>query len=201
MSEYKFTTDWFGWAPPVWSQLIKHLPDNKKFLEIGSYEGRSSVWIIEHMMVEGSKLFCVDTWEGGEEHKAMKTDMNPVEDLFHQNISLAQKKFPGREVFSFKSTSFETLGGMNASESDQESFDFIYIDGSHMAKDVLTDACMAWPLLKPGGFMVFDDYSWKPSGFTTIHRPKIAIDTFTTIFEEELAIAHVGYQLIVRKNK
>ena len=40
-------------------------------------------------------------------------------------------------------------------------FDFIYIDGSHIAKDVLTDACMAWPLLMPKGLMVFDDYMWE----------------------------------------
>jgi predicted O-methyltransferase YrrM len=77
-------------------------------------------------------------------------------------------------------------------------YDFIYIDGSHTAKDVLTDACMAWPLLKQRGIMVFDDYMWGESR-DILHRPKIAIDTFTNIFAESLDIVHVGYQLVVRK--
>ena len=82
---------------------------------------------------------------------------------------------------------------------EKYSFDFIYIDGSHTAKNVLTDACMAWPLLKRGGFMVFDDYLWRPLGFTTVQRPKIAIDSFINLFEDELTIAFTGYQLIIRK--
>ena len=58
---------------------------------------------------------------------------------------------------------------------------------------------MAWPLLKPKGFMVFDDYAWKPPGFTTMQRPKIAIDAFVNMFEDELIVSFTGYQLIVRK--
>jgi hypothetical protein len=32
-----------------------------------------------------------------------------------------------------------------------------------------------------------------------MQRPKIAVDTFVNMFEDELIIAHTGYQLIVRK--
>ena len=37
------------------------------------------------------------------------------------------------------------------------SVDVAYIDGSHRACDVLTDAVLSWPLLKVGGMIVFDD--------------------------------------------
>ena len=40
-----------------------------------------------------------------------------------------------------------------------EPFDLVYIDASHEAADVLADAVLAWPLLKPGGFLGFDDYT------------------------------------------
>ena len=111
-----------------------------------------------------------------------------------------RKKFPDRKVLSFKSTSVEALAALHTIDrANFKPFDFIYIDGSHVAKDVLTDACMAWPLLKQNGFMVFDDYAWKPEGITTMQRPKIAIDFFLNIFEEELIVVHVAYQLIVRK--
>jgi predicted O-methyltransferase YrrM len=122
--------------------------------------------------------------------------MSGAEDRFKHNIDLIMGNFVDRDVQPIKSTSVDALGNLI---SYKKQFDFIYIDGSHLAKDVLTDACMAWPLLKPKGFMVFDDYSWKPPGFTLLQRPKVAVDAFINMFEDELQIAHSGYQLIVRK--
>jgi len=196
MSDYQFTKNWFGWGPQVWPDIIKFLPERKTFLEIGSFEGRSTVWTVENMMEDGGEIYCIDTWEGSEEH--VKGELDGAEDRFHQNISVLRTKFPNRAVVSFKSTSVEALAGLL---THKKQFDFIYIDGSHVAKDVLTDACMAWPLLKKDGIMAFDDYLWKVNGFTINQRPKIAIDAFVNIFENEIAMAHNGYQLIVRKTK
>jgi predicted O-methyltransferase YrrM len=194
MSDYQYTKDWFKWAPQVWEQLIPHLPARKNFLEIGSFEGRSAVWITQHMMEDGGELVCIDTWQGGEEHTP--EDMAGTEERFHNNIGLVTGNFVDRKILPIKSTSVEALGGLI---SQKKQFDFIYIDGSHLAKDVLIDACMSWPMLKKGGFMVFDDYMWKPAGFTSLQRPKVAIDAFVNMFEDELLIAHLGYQLIARK--
>jgi predicted O-methyltransferase YrrM len=196
MSEYQFTKDWFNWAPQVWEQLIPMLPGAphlRTFLEIGSFEGRSASWIVENMMTDGDHLICVDTWEGGEEHSA--EDMDSVEARFEHNMKIAQKKFPERNFETIKDFSYGALVSLVGTVYD---FDFIYIDGSHIAKDVLTDACMAWPLLKPKGIMVFDDYMWGDPR-DILHRPKPAIDAFTNIFAEEAEIVHVGYQLVVRK--
>lgn len=198
MSEYQFTKDWFNWAPQVWEQLIPHLPerteDGRYFIEIGSFEGRSMVWIAENMMQDGDYLTCIDTWEGGEEHGA--EDMGTVEERFDHNVAVLEGKYPERSVSKYKGTSVERLAEILGGGT--EDADFIYIDGSHIAKDVLTDACMAWPLLKPKGLMVFDDYMWgNPRDI--LHRPKIAIDAFCNLFAEEAEIVHVGYQLVVRK--
>mgnify|MGYP003341893322 CR=1 FL=1 len=204
MSNYQFTKDWFNWAPQVWEQLIPMLPEGetyaaadrgvRNFLEIGSFEGRSAVWIMEHMMREGDCLTCIDTWQGGEEHST--EDMDAVEICFDKNIAAAKKEFPGRQVRKWKGSSSTALA--EEIQYGASWYSFIYIDGSHVAKDVLTDACMAWPLLKPKGLMVFDDYMWgNPRDI--LHRPKPAIDAFCNIFAEEAEIVHVGYQLVVRK--
>jgi predicted O-methyltransferase YrrM len=148
------------------------------------------------MMEDGGEIICVDTWEGGSEH--VNGELNGAEERFHQNISILRSKFPNRAVVSFKSTSVNSLASLI---SYKKQFDFIYIDGSHLAKDVLTDACMAWPLLKKDGIMAFDDYLWKPPGFKLLDRPKFAVDSFVNMFEDELHITHLGYQLIVRKTK
>jgi len=195
MTEYQFTKDWFNWAPEVWNQLTPMLSGEagkRHFLEIGSFEGRSSVWIAENMMQDGDHLRCIDTWEGGEEHGA--ENMGEVEERFRANLVVATKKFPERLIFQSKGTSVARLAQLQG----KTMFDFIYIDGSHIAKDVLTDACMAWPLLKLEGLMVFDDYMWG-NPRDALHRPKIAIDAFTNIFGETAEIVHVGYQLVVRK--
>lgn len=198
MSEYQFTKDWFAWAPEVWTQLIPMLSGeagSREFLEIGSFEGRSAVWIVENMMHDGDILGCIDTWEGGEEHHA--EDMGTVEERFDHNIAILHDKYPERFIDRYKNTSTVALAEI-MQENRSPTFDFIYIDGSHIAKDVLTDACMAWPLLKPKGIMVFDDYLWGDPR-DILHRPKPAIDAFTNIFAEEVEIIHVGYQLVVRK--
>jgi predicted O-methyltransferase YrrM len=219
--EYKFTKDWFNWAPPVWEQLAPLLPESgRSFLEIGSFEGRSAVWVIENMMNPGDWIDCVDTWKGGEEHD--KETMQEAEQRFDYNIHLAlggpeykrrshheRYASAGRDkenkrVYKYKSTSVEFLGRKLAFQSEcfkpeyLPMYDFIYIDGSHVAKDVLTDACMAWPLLKPKGLVVFDDYMWGDPR-DILHRPKPAIDAFCNLFAEEAEIVHVGYQLVVRK--
>ena len=195
MTDYKFTQDWFHWAPEVWTQLIPLLPERKAFLEVGSFEGRSTVWIVENMMEDGGWIDCIDTWEGGEEHDDQ--DMDKVLRNFRANVKLLDKKHPTRRVCEHWETSQWALSQFNAS-MDCPVYDFIYIDGSHIAKDVLTDACMAWPLLKPKGIMVFDDYLWGESR-DILHRPRLAVDVFVNLFAEELDIVHMGYQFAVRK--
>jgi predicted O-methyltransferase YrrM len=197
-TDYQFTKDWFHWAPEVWEQLIPMLPERKAFLEIGSFEGRSTVWIIENMMEDGGFIDCIDTWGGGEEHDTQ--DMGSVEARFEDNVEAAMRKFTtdigvDRWVAKLPGKSTDKLAVLI---TQKDRYDFIYIDGSHIAKDVLTDACMAWPLLKAGGIMVFDDYMWgEPRDI--LHRPKLAIDAFCNIFVEEVEVVFAGYQLVVRK--
>ena len=220
MTDYQYTQDWFNWAPEVWTQITALLPEERSFLEIGSFEGRSAVWIIENMMNPGDWIDCVDTWEGGEEHS--EEDMRHTESRFDHNIikaldchsalhrdhegSWGHTRFasdgPDRtnnRVYKYKARSTEFLGSKLAGYGRKDLYDFIYIDGSHTAKDVLTDACMAWPLLKPKGVMVFDDYLWTPNARDILHRPKLAIDVFTNLFAEEVEFVHIGYQLVIRK--
>ena len=71
MADYKFTQDWFHWAPELWEKLVPLLPEREAFLELGSFEGRSTVWIVENMMQDGGFIDCVDTWAGGEEHEVL----------------------------------------------------------------------------------------------------------------------------------
>jgi predicted O-methyltransferase YrrM len=77
-------------------------------------------------------------------------------------------------------------------------FDVIYLDGSHITTDVLRDVCLAWPLLKHGGVIIFDDYQYGNAMMDAF--PRLAIDAFQKIFRKEIIELHRGWQMIWRKN-
>lgn len=198
---YSFTEDWFQLGPVLWPELVKHLPDrpSRRFLEIGSFEGRSAVWIIENMARPSDHIFLVDTWEGGAEHSSI--NMKQVEERFDANIAQAKSRLGCPAIHKIKTTSTDALAHqLRWMKSDEQLIDFIYIDGSHLAHDVLTDACMAWQLLRTNGVLVFDDYLWgdprKP-----LQRPKVAIDAFMNIFGGEIVVLHISYQVAIKKVK
>ena len=126
----------------------------------------------------------------------MELAMPAVENNYNHNLNLLRQQYPQRAVLKFKTTSYEALTKLAGGPQ----FDFIYIDASHTAPDVLMDACVAWPLLKDEGVMVFDDYLWGEQR-DVLHRPKLAVDAFVNIFAEQLKPVHMGYQYIVRKEK
>ena len=81
-------------------------------------------------------------------------------------------------------------------------FDFIYIDGSHAAPDVLADAVLAFALLRVGGVIAFDDYVWGPEeGQGPFNSPKLGIDAFVNTYIEKLRIVRRTplWQLYVAK--
>jgi hypothetical protein len=90
-------------------------------------------------------------------------------------------------------------------ELDPESYDVIYVDGSHTADDVLEDMVLAWPLLKVGGLMILDDYGWdgaENAGGRPMPEdllPKIAIDAFLSTYRNFVQVVFKDYQVALRR--
>ena len=59
-----------------------------------------------------------------------------------------------------------------------ESYDFVYVDGCHLATCAIADIILSWDLLKTGGILIIDDYGWLGP---PLDRPKVAVDAFLTI--------------------
>lgn len=199
--DFDFTTDWFTHNIGSWTALLEEI-NPRKILEIGSYEGRASCFLIEQVAAQRSiELHCVDTWEGSVEHD--KSQMTAVEARFDANIAAATAA-AAHEVHlkKHKGASSKVLPRMLTNRGP-EYFDWIYVDGSHEAPDVLADAVMAFLLLKPGGLLVFDDYLWAvpDEPVTDFYQlPKPAIDAFVNINQRKLDIVIAPlYQLYVRK--
>jgi len=191
---YRFSFDWFSHNSNNFLAVKNILPARKCILEIGSFEGRSTVWLTKNLLKDGGNIVCVDTWTGGQEHKVIGMDMSAVEARFDHNIAVLQAEEPNKKVIKKKGRSAYEVAGM----IEWPAFDFIYVDGGHEATDVLTDAIMCWQVLKPGGVMIFDDYGWADRPIGPLH-PKPAIDTFINLFYKDLTVLFINYQVAVQK--
>ncbi|MEN6543994.1 class I SAM-dependent methyltransferase [Parvibaculum sp.] len=183
--EYVFTTRWFELnAKNLWDRLIPQV-NPRKILEIGSFEGASACYMIDKLGPNHAlELHCVDNWEGGIEHQNRALDMSATEQRFHDNISRAIAASPNPvDLVIHKAYSDQALAKL-LTEGKAGYFDFIYVDGSHQAPDVLYDAVVGFKLLRIGGTMAFDDYLWSDQQAKSkdpIRMPKPAIDAFVNL--------------------
>ena len=199
MNEPKFTHDWFS---PNIPHLEKHLAPLKDkniiALEIGCYEGKASIWLLENILThQQSLLWAIDTFEGSQEHSELGIDFSGVEDRCRWNLEQGDSGFRRRiEVIKIDSASW--LREIHKSPRTRMC-DLIYIDGSHTASDVLADSVGSWQALNPGGFIVWDDYGWDKYPDAT-KNPRLAIDSFLAVYTGQYELVYKGYQVIVKKN-
>lgn len=144
-------------------------------VEIGSYLGRTAALFA---LVAGrfglGKVLCVDPWaveaidQGAEALKAFAEtfDWSRWRRIFEINVApyadgrlnyIHGLSTEGARIYAASPTiATETFG-----ETRYEgAIGMLYIDGNHEYGHVLAD-CQAWaPRVKPGGWIIFDDYAW-----------------------------------------
>lgn len=187
-----FTTDWFNGNISKWTKWLAEFKDkpNLRFLEVGCFEGQATVWLLENILTgKDSFIDTIDTFEGSMENTP-KEKKNLLSNYF-ENITPY-----GNRVFTHKGNSQEVL---RESYFENAEYDFIYIDGSHQAPDVLEDTLLCWRKLKIGGVMVWDDYGWHKYKDPKL-CPAMAIDAFLNIFAGKYHVIFRGYQVCVVKS-
>ncbi len=175
---YMFNFDWFSGNIPVFEKHLSPLAGQAcAMLEIGTHEGRSATWLLDNILTHpDARLTCVD--------------------IHQQDNLMANLEATGQrgKVDLILGKSGDVL--MN---QPRESFDFIYVDGSHWSCDVLEDAVLAFRAAKVGAIIGFDDYLWDDPQYNQHGTPKPAIDAFVACYTHKLEILEDGFQLWVRK--
>jgi predicted O-methyltransferase YrrM len=177
-----FTTDWVSDNTASWAV---HLAEFKgrpgvRALEVGSFEGRSAIWFAEHVLTgPGSTLTCVDVF--GER----------LDEFFDHNVAVAGVEARVRKLTGRSQQVLRNL-------PDDETFDFIYVDGCHLATCALVDIVLSWDRLEDGGLLIIDDYEWEGPA---LDRPKMAVDAFLEIFGPHLEVVEKSYQVTLRKKE
>lgn len=141
---------YFGFAQ-IYDEMSELFEDGFSCVEIGAYHGRSTAYMAGLIRDSGHKVnfHVVDTWEGSKEH-----DDSPEELVaaFKSNMAdLGTDEY----INMMHMTSLEA-----AKKFEDESLDFVLIDGSHQYEDVLNDIKAWLPKVKPGGVLAGDDYNW-----------------------------------------
>jgi tetratricopeptide (TPR) repeat protein len=174
--------------------LAKRGREDCKILEIGSYIGTTLIGILDRM---GNRAIgtAIDRWQDYDEFDNAKH--RNIEHIFDTNLAIAGYN---ERVTKLKGDSVKCLIDL-IKKGEEEKYDFIYVDGSHKCIDCYTDMALGWSLLKPGGILAVDDYTFNIDKINTeyLNIPYYGIVHFITKYEGKYTIINKGYRLFLQK--
>jgi predicted O-methyltransferase YrrM len=139
------------------------------FVEIGTWKGQSIMYLAERVkeLNKKIKIYGVDTFKGCKEHiEADIIDPVLLNDTLYE-VYLKNIEPLKEYIITIKGNSHDVYN-----QFEDESIDFLFIDGSHEYKDVLKDLQLWYPKVKTGGIISGHDYTWIDG------RVKRAVDQF-----------------------
>jgi len=187
MSSYRHKQRWFL-DSEISRDCLKHVRpgDKHTILEIGCYEGLSSVYFADNLLDHAeASLMCVDPFLRLETNDHAHLLQSDEEANFDYNITHCKHS---DKITIHKITSDAFF------ETNERKFNFIYIDGSHECNTVKRDIANAFRCLELRGIMWMDDYLGD-DGISI----KTAMDTALSNLQGHYELIHKGYQLAVRK--
>ena len=155
------TTDYFSINTFYWKEILKIIPRDFKYLEIGSWEGNSALFILTNFNVKN--VVCVDIWED--------INFKDIQKSNYENYKKNIEEFLNK-VKTYKGTSDSFF------LNQRENFDVIYIDGSHETDQVYKDIKNSWKVLNNKGVLICDDYFYGDIYKNPNNVPSIAINKF-----------------------
>jgi predicted O-methyltransferase YrrM len=189
----KYTQDWFSEAEGIFDFYLSGFKglDNLSFCEIGTFEGRSTIWLLDNILTgKNCNIVCVDTFEGSDSLNALRIDVHGAEKRLLDNLEPYRGRYSilkGKSQLVLRKPEFI------------DKFDIIYIDGSHEGSDTLEDMVIAYRNLKVGGLMINDDYTWKHNYMPAQNTPKLAIDSFLGCFKGKVDLVEVTHKTVILK--
>ncbi len=180
MSNYK--DDWTSDRLPKWLPHVQHLIGKPiHVLEIGCYEGRSTVWMIENIVKHpGGRVVCLDPF-------CENAYFNHYADYLPRFV---QNTKPYRSMIQMVQSFSQDISASTLLDFVPAKFDLVYVDGSHETADVLSDAALALAVANPGAVIAFDDYEWP--------GVRAAVDRWLQEVGDKVQVVFRNYQLLVR---
>jgi predicted O-methyltransferase YrrM len=144
----------FFHAPGLYAEAVRQADDGAHFVEIGAWLGQSTAFLAVEIINSGKKikLDVVDTWPDQMDAPMLKqwvAKYGSARPHFERNIK------PVRDAI----TVYQMPSVEAAKLYQDQSLDFVYIDGDHELESVRADL-EAWaPKVKQGGVLAGDDFA------------------------------------------
>ncbi len=183
ISKLKISTEFFSVNAYNFYKFLSSQPSNFKYLEIGSFEGGSAIYVSNRF--ENSKIYCVDNWiKTADGYSNLNFD--DVEKNFDFNIS------------NYKNIKKIKKSSDNFFQDNDLTFDVIYVDGYHKAEQVFKDCVNSWKILNINGIMICDDFIWDHYK-EVINNPCYAINNFMNTIDNYKVLKVSNSQLFLKK--
>ncbi|KQQ20200.1 methyltransferase [Methylobacterium sp. Leaf122] len=177
--------DMQGWRsvhPYLEEAVIEHRPG--VVIEIGTWKGASALYLARTMAEHGidGTVVAVDTWLGAVDHwmdEGLFTELATehgfpslyrtfLANVLHEGLADRVVPLP---LDSVNAAELMRLRGVTA--------DVIHLDAGHEEASVAADLRARWPVLRPGGLFIADDYDRLGGSFPGVTR---AVDAFCAEF-------------------
>ena len=126
------------------------------YVEIGCWAGASAEWACRNLLADPDSCGVgIDPY--GPDRKHGNDEIERVRQSAIKRVAAT-----GAQWEWLQTPSATALRGPLQSLLNGRAIDIIYIDGCHDADAVLTDFILAWPLLRAGSVVIFDDVGRTP---------------------------------------
>lgn len=169
------------------AEKLHFKPDEPRLIvEIGVYEGASTCWWSDNFLDHPfSRLISIDPFTGNEEYRQNREKFPTLGDIEVIARTNAAKSKNAGKIDIRKGCSWDLFPALNAEL--KQPIDILYIDGEHTSNAVCRDLALYYPLLRPGGALILDDY-----GHENVQR---GVDGALTAFGEIESAFKTGWQL------
>lgn len=182
---YRFSTEWFPqFVQPLWEKfLLPRKESIRSYLEIGNWEGRSSLWMLQNVLTKpGDKMIGVDPYHPKRERFA--GEYAEAEEALLANLQeyIADGRFEKVREWSQLWLRKQPMAGPDYAV---KTFDVVYADGAHTGRQAMEDFVLSWPLVRKNGLLIIDDVNRRHvRGRANVHEAARAFEeSFDGLFE------------------
>lgn len=143
----------------LYSDMVKKFPDGSRFVEVGSWLGRSACYMGVEIVNSGKdiKLDCIDIWYCNALPELKNEEVVVKGTLYKDFLRNIEPLKP--VITPIRMTSTE------AHENYKDnSLDFVFIDADHTKEGVEADLLHWYPKVKSGGVFAGHDYDYESVG-------------------------------------
>ena len=186
-----FYKDIKGWMDfqDIYSEIVEQADNGSHFVEIGAWFGKSTAFMGVEIINSGKDIQfdVVDTWRGSPTESQQK--------IIKQGVDVYKKFIENLKPCLNHESEFMNPIRMDSVEAsklyDDQSLDFVFIDGNHLYYAVKADIEHWLPKIKPGGVIAGHDW---------FHHPEVQKAVRENFSEDELQVKHRSWFIQLPKS-